>query len=294
MDVVERNKECSWMLRTSLPQEVTRAIRKGDILAGDDYDERLLRQWYAQEMEAFYETNAVSAKEDPWYRYMRYVNNRLGFRVVDSSRTMISSVLVLGPGDGEEIQEFAADRPGCHITFIEASDRFCDILRERYPRSIVVRADPLGNIPCPSGSIDLMVAFSVLHHIPNVSRILEEVARVLRPKGWVLVREPCSSQGDWRFPRSATPNERGIPRKWMMQTAQRVGLRPARAPVPILFEPLNKLLKCSIGFDWVPFWLLYIVDRVVSALVAPNDHYWRDKWWKKIGPSSYFYIFCKA
>jgi hypothetical protein len=56
----------------------------------------------------------------------------LGFRVVDSSRTMISSVLVLGPGDGEEIQEFAADHPCCHITFIGASDRFCDILREKY------------------------------------------------------------------------------------------------------------------------------------------------------------------
>lgn len=68
------------MLRTSLPEEVTRAIRKGDILAGADFEERLLRQWYAQEKEAFYETNAVSAKEDPWYRYMRYVNNRFGLQ----------------------------------------------------------------------------------------------------------------------------------------------------------------------------------------------------------------------
>jgi hypothetical protein len=68
------------MLRTSLPEEVTRAMRKGDVIGGDDFNESDICRWYVEEKEAFHETNAASAQADPWYRYMRYVNNRFGLQ----------------------------------------------------------------------------------------------------------------------------------------------------------------------------------------------------------------------
>lgn len=108
-----------------------------------------------------------------------------------------------------------------------------------------------------------------------------------------MFREPCSSMGDWRHPRSATPNERGISRKLLVDIANRAGFLVERDPIPVLLEPINTLLKKTIGFKRVPFPVLYRIDRMLSGLVSLNDYYWRDSWLKKIGPSSYFYLFRK-
>lgn len=279
---------------TSLPGEITTEIKKGDKLAGDDLDEVALRLWYQQEQEAFFEGSSASASDDPWYRYMRYVNERLGFAFVERSKVRVRSLLVLGPGGGEEVQGFTKRHPECRVTFVEASQGFRTTLKKRFPKSTVIEAEPLGTIPCDDESMTLITAFSVLHHVAHVSKILRERARILERGGLLLVREPCSSMGDWRLPRSATPNERGIPRKWMISACGAAGLVVERKPVPVLFEPLNKLLKRTIGFGAVPFSVLYVMDRGLSALVAANDHYWRDSLLKKIGPSSYFYVFRKS
>lgn len=279
---------------TTLPGRITSEIRNGARLAGDDFDEGLLRVWFQQEQEAFFESFVGSSQDDPWYQYMRYVNQRLGFSFVEGRTVSMRSVLVLGPGAGEEVEEFTRRHPECHLTFVEASQGFRTMLRKKFPQSTVIEADPLGSIPCDDGAVALAIAFSVLHHIGNVTRVIREISRVLQRGGRFLVREPCSSMGDWRKARSATPNERGIPREWMIRTCEAAGLVVERKPVPICLEFLNKLLKRTIGFRSVPLSLLYVVDRVLSRLISVNDHYWRDSLWKKIGPSSYFYVFRKT
>lgn len=47
------------------------------------------------------------------------------------------------------------------------------------------------NIPLPDNSIDVIIMFAVLHHIPPDSRvnIMKEVSRVLTPGGYVIIRE---------------------------------------------------------------------------------------------------------
>jgi len=46
-------------------------------------------------------------------------------------------------------------------------------------------------IPLPDNSIDVIIMFAVLHHIPADIRlnIVKEVSRVLSPKGYVIIRE---------------------------------------------------------------------------------------------------------
>lgn len=48
-----------------------------------------------------------------------------------------------------------------------------------------------GNIPLPDDSIDLIIMFVVLHHIPpnNREKILSEITRVLSPNGAFIIRE---------------------------------------------------------------------------------------------------------
>jgi SAM-dependent methyltransferase len=276
---------------TSLPLEVSAGIRAGTTLAGDDFTEEQLATWLAQEKEAFYQADGANSDVDPWYSYMRFLNETLGFARVDAQAATPKSVLVIGPGSGMEIVEFSRRNPQWRLHFLESSDNFSSTLMRRWPDSVIIHPRVSGDIDLASGSQSLVCAFSVLHHIPNVSKAVREVSRLLAPGGTFLVREPCSSMGDWRLPRSATPNERGISRRLLLDIARGCGLQPARMPVPILFEPLNRIFQGLLARGALPYRALYALDRVVSRLVSVNDHYWRDRWYKKIGPSAYFYVF---
>jgi SAM-dependent methyltransferase len=281
-------------VETSLPFNVSDDIRAGRALAGDEFTGHQLATWFAQEKEAFYQADAGNSDVDPWYAYMRFVNETLGFPRVKANAADSKSVLVIGPGSGIEIANFAGRHPEWRLHFLEASEHFSAALKERWPDATVMRPAISGDIELGNGSQALVCAFAVLHHIPNVSKVVREVGRILRVGGVFLVREPCSSMGDWRVPRSATPNERGISRELLVEFARGCGLHLVGKPVPILFEPLNRILKRSLGYRAVPFSVLYVIDRMISRLVGFNDHYWRDTWYKKIGPSSYFYVFRKT
>lgn len=281
---------------TSLPFNLSTEIKDGSALAGDEFNDEQLLKWFAEEREAFYDVNEGNSETDPWYAYMRLVNERLGFSRIRWPRSGQRSILILGPGSGIEIARFTAENPDWRICFLEASENFKAELKSKYPQSQVINATISGDISVEQGSQDVVCAFSVLHHLPRVSHVIRETFRVLKPGGLLLVREPCSSMGDWRFPRSATPNERGISRAFLVQTACRVGFTVEAKPIPILFSPLNSLFAW-LGCRWLMtpflFYPFYWFDRVISWLVSFNDYYWRDARYKKFGPSAYFYIFRK-
>jgi SAM-dependent methyltransferase len=278
---------------TSLPKVVPPEVKNGSCLVGDDFSSEQLQRWFAEEQEAFYEGDAGNSEEDPWYAYMRYVNNALGFTAVEKRCEPVRNMLVLGPGSGKEVEQFAAKNPECQLHFLEASKNFQQLLRERFVGSSVVLPQYSGDIALADNSQDVVCAFSVLHHIPNVSKVISELGRITQRGGLLMIREPCSSMGDWRGQRSATPNERGISRTLITKFAEQSGFELVRRPTAIILEPFNKILKKTVGFRWIPFRALYIMDRVTSGLLSFNDHYWRDTFWRKCGPSSYFYLFKK-
>lgn len=55
----------------------------------------------------------------------------------------------------------------------------------------VINYDENGSIPLADKSVDLVVMFSLLHHIPPDGRVqlLKEVKRILSPNGYVIIRE---------------------------------------------------------------------------------------------------------
>jgi SAM-dependent methyltransferase len=53
--------------------------------------------------------------------------------------------------------------------------------------SLVASAD---NVPLHSGAVDLVVSFDVLQHLQNYGQALDEMARVLRPGGAVILSVP--------------------------------------------------------------------------------------------------------
>jgi len=79
----------------------------------------------------------------------------------------------------------------------------------------------------------------MLHHVPNVSTVIQEIYRCTAEAGFALITEPITSMGDWRRSRlGLTSRERGIPLRLLRSFIQRTGFRII-AESKCNFGPIN-------------------------------------------------------
>jgi SAM-dependent methyltransferase len=83
---------------------------------------------------------------------------------------------------------FFANRVG-HTAGIDIDDRLIDVARGRYPQ-IDFRVAPLEAIPYPDEEFDVAVCLDVLEHVDDERRSLDELFRVLRPGGTLILTTP--------------------------------------------------------------------------------------------------------
>jgi ubiquinone/menaquinone biosynthesis C-methylase UbiE len=151
-----------------------------------------------------------------------------------------------------------------------------------------------GDMALESSSVDLVVAFDVLHHIANVSHLLAEIARVLKPGGLLAVREPISSMGDWRRARPGmTPCERGLPIAWFPSAAEARGLHIERERL-CLFAPLSKVLMRLNVRPPLKHRPLVLLDWLLSEALRWNVRYRRASALSKLAPSSAAWLLRKS
>ena len=87
------------------------------------------------------------------------------------------------------------------ITIIDPSDSFSSTKEISNTPCTYVKPISNGDFPFEDNSFDLITAFGVFHHIPNVSHVLSEANRVLTKGGQMCLREPIVSMGNWANPR---------------------------------------------------------------------------------------------
>jgi SAM-dependent methyltransferase len=96
--------------------------------------------------------------------------------------------LDLGCGTGNLTRRLL--EAGCDVLAADVSPDFLRIVERRYRGSGRVRTVRLSGVDLggiEDASVDLVAAYSVLHHIPDYIGALDEMARVLRPGGIVFV-----------------------------------------------------------------------------------------------------------
>ena len=190
--------------------EVAVNYLSGDRLYGDDFQLDQLEAWFADEREGFAnlggDAEDASDGEDDYV--FQTLNIHHNFRYLPDGP--LGDALGLGAATGDELLPLA-DRLRS-VTILEPS---MQLRAERVGTLPIAYRDPhpSGDMPFDDESFDLVTCFGVLHHIPNVTKVVSEVHRVLRPGGYFVVRETVHSMGDWRHPRRGlTKRERGIPR----------------------------------------------------------------------------------
>jgi hypothetical protein len=113
--------------------------------------------------------------------------------------------------------------------------------------------------------------------------------RVLKAPGYMLLREPITSMGDWRKARiGATKRERGIPRRILAQMVRGCGFQVVRE-APCALTLMNLFSRISK----VPIWCsrpIVNLDAILSRLpIWPRKYYAATKL-QKVRVSSVFYV----
>lgn len=259
----------------------------GRQLYGDEFSLEDIKRWHDEEAEEYADLGNRNKSE---YRYDYHaLNVHHGYRFLGRVGRF-PNVLGLGSAWGFEFLPII-DRISA-LTIIEPSDHMIsEKLGQIVPRYVKPSID--GTIGFSANTFDLITAFGVLHHIPNVTHVFGELARVLKPGGFLLSREPIVSQGDWRFPRKGiTKNERGIPAPLFERMIEDNGLHVVNKA----FCFCGTSFLTRIGKRIFPDAVLYsnhyyiVMDKYISLLMSWNRKYHPLGLAKRCAPDSVFYL----
>jgi SAM-dependent methyltransferase len=105
--------------------------------------------------------------------------------------------LDLGCGTGNVTAHLVA--LGLEVVAADVSPEFLAEVRRRFPGEPVetLELDGLGLGPVADASLDLVAAYSVLHHVPDYVGMVREAVRVLRPGGVLYLDHEVNEQY-WR------------------------------------------------------------------------------------------------
>jgi SAM-dependent methyltransferase len=254
------------------------AYFRGEKLFGDDFNQAQLARWYQEESEG-YSSLVIETKQEYAYVYHE-LNMIYGF----SRARLPMDCVALGVGSAscDELLPILSHLK--RIVSLDPSEHFSTDKLGDVP---VSRVRPLidGTMPFPDNQFDVITCFGVLHHLANVTFVLSECHRVLKPGGVMFLREPIVSMGDWRKSRrGATKNERGIPYQLLKGMIDRQGFRIVSLTLHD-FTPLVRLFgKMRIpifAHKWSS-----LLDHIFSEAFAFNKKYHRIDMLDKFGPAS--------
>lgn len=121
--------------------------------------------------------------EEERYRRQPFMREAVGFEDFAGK-----DLLEIGCGLGTDLIQFA--RGGANVTGLDLSIESVALAKRRFElfetsgRFLNGDAE---NLPFPDNSFDVVYSFGVLHHTPRIERAFQEVHRILRPGGQIVV-----------------------------------------------------------------------------------------------------------
>ncbi len=133
---------------------------------------------------------------------------------------------------------------GWRAVALEYGAEGASVARER--GLVVVRADA-AKLPLRGGSLDLVVAFDVLEHLPDDIAAVREIGRVLRPGGTLLVAVPAGMDL-WSAHDDAVGHVRRYSREQLVEVMSAGGLNVEHVRSwNVLLRPVAKLRRRRIS-----------------------------------------------
>lgn len=264
---------------------------KGNKLIGNDFNYSEILQWYSDEENAYAKLleNSSSSYEYSYHEFNKF--HAMNFLANSYWKNEKINALGLGAAYGDEFQPISNILES--ITIVDPSDKF----QTKHPSLNVkwVKPLPSGIFEFNDACYDLVTSLGALHHIPNVEFVLQEIHRVLRKDGLLVLREPVVSMGDWNKDRPGlTKRERGIPLNILLRFFSNIGFKIEYKQL-CMFTPFPVLLS-KMGYSGSIYnnKLLTLVDHLLSKVFTFNaSTYHRKTVLSKIAPSSVYFILRK-
>ena len=106
--------------------------------------------------------------------------------------------IVADVGTGTGFLAEAALNAGARVIGIDMSEGMLDQARSRFAgRDFEARAGDIDTLPLATDEADAVLANMVLHHAPDPSHAIREMARALKPGGTLVITDADTHTHDW-------------------------------------------------------------------------------------------------
>jgi SAM-dependent methyltransferase len=218
-------------------------------------------------------------------RFERYLNPPVGtpfpleysFHLLGDARGR--TVLDLGCGSGEETIPLV--HRGARVIGIDISPDLIAIARRRLDEANLdaeVRVGSAYDTELPSESVDVIFSMSLVHHL-ELPRVRDEMLRVLRPGGFVVLKEPIRFSGGYARLLSFLPKHEDISEyehpltvpefEIFQQGFQSEGLRFFRLPlVPLVQRSAPAVSRYAFRFSNFLMTRFPAISRYATVVVV--------------------------
>ncbi|WP_051463685.1 class I SAM-dependent methyltransferase [Leptolyngbya sp. PCC 6406] len=129
----------------------------------------------------------------PWYdrRFSSYVNATVQETMHRLDLTSHGRILDLGCGTGTLIQRLLHLTPETEIVGLDPSAEMLSVARQKLPKSVELLVGSADKIPFPNESFDLVISTNAFHYFRHPSQAIQEIKRVLKPNGNLVITDWC-------------------------------------------------------------------------------------------------------
>jgi ubiquinone/menaquinone biosynthesis C-methylase UbiE len=108
------------------------------------------------------------------------------------------SLLDVGCGTGVLLEAFLASTPDAKLSGADPSREMLEVARKRLGEAALLRQSHVESLPFSDQAFDVVVSTNAFHYFRNPLGALEEMARVLRPNGRLVITDWCDDYvGCW-------------------------------------------------------------------------------------------------
>lgn len=263
-------------------------------LYGDNFDADAIQRWFAEEAAYHDQFEGGRFEEHPalyrWFDWelalKPYFRPARGVRVLD-----------FGCAEGQALDMIPPERGPFEYVGVDASASLIEAAEARHPDREFRLMPSDGRIPAQNGEFDFAIVLGVLHHVPNVSHYLAELARILRMGGILILREPNHAMGrpvgSHRMLPGLSPNERGIPAIYLVDRLTGLGLRPL-AVRSAYHGALLKVLGRIRPQGALGWRLVVTLDQALCRATEKRVRYDRPRLVDKLAPTATYLVAVKS
>lgn len=118
----------------------------------------------------------------------RYETQPFMEKVMEFKNFRGKNLLEIGCGLGTDLLQFA--RGGATVTGVDLTPASIELVKRRfnlYGMKVNAKVADAENLPFSDNTFDVVYSFGVLHHTPNTQKAIDEVYRVLKPGGRIII-----------------------------------------------------------------------------------------------------------